>query len=124
MTRTQGLLDELVSHLGQVSDGAVARSLGVTRATVSKWRVGVGTMSDEVAIRAAKILKRPIGEILATVAADRATEEQVKIEWTKVAKQMRSTAAVITLATLGITGFQTAKAQGAALNVRIESILC
>jgi predicted transcriptional regulator len=40
MNESQKILDELVRHLGGVSDYRVAKELGVTPQAVSKWRAG------------------------------------------------------------------------------------
>jgi hypothetical protein len=111
--RTITVLDELSEALKGASDYAIAKALGVTRATVSSWRVGRGTMSDDVAIRAAKILKREAGELLVIVAEERATTDTAKKAWTNLAKQLR-VGVVTALAITSISGFQQAKAMNSA----------
>jgi plasmid maintenance system antidote protein VapI len=124
-TRTIAVLDELSEALKGASDYAIAKALGVTRATVSSWRVGRGSMSDDVAIRTAKILKRDPGEFLLIAAEERATTEIAKREWTKLSKQLRSTAAGLAVAVLGFTGFQQAQTMTKAdQTVRTVCILC
>lgn len=90
------LLDEISTKLGDVSDGAVARALGVTRATVSKWRNGIGSMSDDTAIQAAKVLGKDSSYTLVLAAMERAPTEKAKAAWTNLARRLqRSTAATI-----------------------------
>jgi plasmid maintenance system antidote protein VapI len=88
--QTVQLLDTLSASLGDASDYAVAKALGVTRATVSKWRTGVGAMSDETAIRAAKILNQDPSTLILIMAEDRARTPTVKAFYRQIADRLRA----------------------------------
>lgn len=127
-TATTKVLNRLGKHLGDeyfpASDYRIAKELGVTRQAVSNWRKRGNAMDDAAVLRAATILGEAPAALLAMVAADRTQDAEARKVWTKLSKQLRGTAAVITVGALGITGFQTAKAIGTTAQVRIEYILC
>lgn len=102
MSDTVKLLDRLAAKLGDghdASDYRISQALGVGRATVSKWRVGKGSFGDATALKVAELLDENPGYVLAVAAAERATGEQERKAWTKVAQVVkRSAAAAIVLA--------------------------
>ena len=115
-TKTIKLLDDLSAAKEGASDYAIAKHLGVTKQAVSLWRTGKGSMGDNACIVAAKILKRPLHELLIISAEEKAESDEARATWTKIAKQLSKTAAVGVIATLGITGFQSAKATTTAVS--------
>ncbi|KDP85624.1 hypothetical protein CF70_013080 [Cupriavidus sp. SK-3] len=56
MKTTVEFLDAVSRKMGGVSDYAIAKQLGVTRAAVSRYRNGLSGFDDETAIRVARIL--------------------------------------------------------------------
>lgn len=69
--QTLAIVDEVKAVLRVSSDYAVAKSLGVNRATVSRWRTEKGGMADEVALRAAAITGKAPASYLLRLHAER-----------------------------------------------------
>lgn len=67
------------------SDYRVAKELGVTQQTVSRWRVGKSGMDDETAVKVAEILGMVSGHVLACVHLERSKSSKVRAAWTVVA---------------------------------------
>lgn len=63
---------EVKTALSIRSDYALAKMLGVTKATVSRWSTGKGGMSDEVALRAAALTGRDPAYYLLQLQLERA----------------------------------------------------
>lgn len=124
MNDTTRLLDRLSQKLGDASDYRISQALGVTRASVSRWRLGKGSFSDAAALKVAEMLDENPGYVLAVAAAERAQSEQERKAWAKVAQTMRRSAAAV--AALAVLGF--GMPQGATTPARIPSssqcILC
>ena len=91
---TIGFIDAIKTEYGLSSDGAVARALGVTRQTLSKYRRGHDCLGDEPAINVAELLGLSKGYVLASVYAERATLPPVKQAWKDLANTVAKTAAV------------------------------
>jgi predicted transcriptional regulator len=97
-TVTAALLDRLSKKLNGASDYKIASELHVTRATVSKWRVGKGTMSDETAVRVAELLEENPAYVLALVQSERTQSPSAEKVWKKIAATFAGKAAAIVLA--------------------------
>ena len=91
---TIGFIDAIKTEYGLPSDGAVARAIGVTRQTLSKYRRGHDCLGDEPAINAAELLGLSKGYVLACVYAERASLPPVKQAWEEVANSVAKNAAV------------------------------
>lgn len=102
--KTIELLDRISDALDDASDYEIAQKLEVTRATVSKWRTGHGTMSDETAIKAASLLRENKGALIAEIAAERATTEAVKKSYLEIAGRLRGAAVLAIAFGAGILG--------------------
>lgn len=103
--RTIEILNALSTALGDASDYEVAQHLGVTRATVSKWRTGTGTMGDETALRAASFIEQETPEaLLAEMAGERADSPRAREAYRRIAAKLRGAAVVIMAVGAGITG--------------------
>lgn len=98
------VLNDLSAKLDGASDYEVAHQLDVTRATVSKWRTGHGAMSDETAIRAAKILHMDPAALILMMAEDRATTPTVARFYRQIADQLREVGIVAAIALAGFLG--------------------
>jgi transcriptional regulator with XRE-family HTH domain len=83
---TNDLLDEVREAHGLTSDYALAQLLGVGPAAISNYRRGRSQMSDDMALRVAKLLGRPPAPILAQIAAERAKDPEVAHVWREAAK--------------------------------------
>jgi len=102
-TDTTKLLNRLSTHLADASDYRIAKELGVSKTTVSNWRVGKGTMSDATAVRVAELLGENPAYILAVVHAERTESPDAQKVWRKMAAAFGGKAAAIFAATL-LTG--------------------
>jgi plasmid maintenance system antidote protein VapI len=83
---TNTLLDEVREIKGVTSDYALAKLLGVRPQTVSNYRRGRTQMSDEMALRAARMMDRRLAPLLAELAAERATNPEIAKTWREAAK--------------------------------------
>ena len=81
MKTTIQYLDAVKARLGIESDYGVAKALGITRAAVSRYRTGVGTFDDEVAMTVAEILKINPLEIIVASRAERAKNDVQRKKW-------------------------------------------
>ena len=79
------------------SDYRIAKLLGITRASVSRFRTGKGSFCDETAIRAAELLGIEPLKVIAAANAERSKDEKTRGFW------MRYAAATV-LFTVGLTG--------------------
>lgn len=105
-TKTIETLNRISQMLGGASDYEVAQHLGVTRATVSKWRTGQGSMSDETALIAASFADQTTPEaLLLEMAAERTTSEKAAETYRRIARRLRAAAAVVTLGIASFLGF-------------------
>lgn len=99
--KTLEVLNAMSAALGGASDYEIAKRLGVTRATVSKWRTGTGSMSDETALIAASFASQETPEaLLLEMAAERTTSEKARTAYRRIAETLRR-AAALTLAGMG-----------------------
>lgn len=95
VSTTVELLDSISRHLGDASDYRIAKELGVDKATVSRWRVGKGTMSDGTALRVAELLGNNPAHVLVAIHADRTDSPEARKIWRKLAASLGSTAACL-----------------------------
>jgi transcriptional regulator with XRE-family HTH domain len=82
------ILDELRETKGLQSDYKLAKLLDVRQQTVSNYRNNRTQMTDEIAYRAARMLGRPPGPILARLAGERAKDTHVAKVWFEMARQI------------------------------------
>jgi len=85
MQTTIELMDQAKAAAGIGSDYALAKLLGVSRAAVSQWRNGKGTMDDEAAAQVAALLQVEPGYVMACAQAERAKSEKARGRWARVA---------------------------------------
>jgi predicted transcriptional regulator len=84
MKTTIDYLDELRIKLQLPSDYAVAKALGCTRASVSRYRNGVGSFDDATAIKVADLLGLEPLEIIAAANFERAKDEHSQNVWASI----------------------------------------
>ncbi len=83
---TAQILDRLIAETDAVSDYSVARLLDISRATVSRWRVGKGTMGDDTAQVAAKLLGEDPDYLLACLNAERSQSAASRYGFSRLAR--------------------------------------
>lgn len=99
METTRQLLARVKLATGARSDYRLAKVLGVGPSSVRHWNRGT-TLSDDMAIKVARLIHEPEGYVLACMAAERSEREEQRAIWRTVAERMRSTAAVLFVACL------------------------
>lgn len=81
-------IDEGIRN-GYVKNPAeVSKAVGVAEATVSRWRSGERTPTDDEAIKLASLLRKEPGELLAECGAARAKSPETRRAWEIVAARM------------------------------------
>ena len=83
---TNALLDDIKDTKGIESDYKLAKVLEVRQQTITNYRSGRSQMSDEIAFRAARMLGRAPGPVMAQIAGERAKDAQVSKAWAEMAK--------------------------------------
>jgi predicted transcriptional regulator len=81
MNTTLQVLDLIKSTHNVTSDYAVSKLLGVTRATISRYRNSGGQFDDKVADRAAKLIKTDSAKLIASLHRERAMKGIDKEIW-------------------------------------------
>lgn len=81
-------LDECITRGIAKNDSDIARKLGITRASVSDYRVGRSHPNDEVAVKIAELLGKDPGELLAECGAARAKSPATRRAWERIAARM------------------------------------
>jgi hypothetical protein len=121
---TEAIVLEVKEALGIRSDYALAKALGVTKATASRWNTGKGGMSDEVALRAATLAKRDPAYYLLRLQLERSDALGVQAVLRPIVREldqkgkvmirkMRGAAASILLGTVAVLGLVALPAQRA-----------
>lgn len=82
--KTVEYMDEIMRRKGIPSDYALAKALGVTKQTVSRYRSGIGLFDDHVALRAAELLGIDPGIVLLDIYAERAKNSEVRTVWERI----------------------------------------
>jgi transcriptional regulator with XRE-family HTH domain len=81
MKTTVEYLDAVKARLDLPSDYALAKALCVTRAAVSKYRLGLSVFDDNTALRVAEVLSVTPFEVIAAANAERSKDEPVRALW-------------------------------------------
>lgn len=81
MKTTVEYLDAIKARLNLPSDYAVAKALHLTRAAVSKQRLGHNVFDDTTALRVAEILDVDPMEVIAAANAERARDDETRRLW-------------------------------------------
>lgn len=91
-------LDLAKEKRGGISDYALAKELGITRAAVSDYRNRGTTLGDDVCISIAEILGIDPMQVIADQHGERAKSEKVRKIWERASR----TAAILTLAAIAV----------------------
>lgn len=88
------------------SNAALARLLGVPDKYVQRWGTGKHTPDDVTAARLAELAGLDVGEVLASVAAERASEPAARELWQRLAARLHAAglAALAVILSLWIGG--------------------
>ncbi len=88
MLTTCDLVERLKSVTDTGSAYAVAKLLGTTQSSLTNYMSGTRTMSDEVGLKAAKILKIEPDYVLACLSAERAKGTPTGRQWAHLAQRL------------------------------------
>ena len=88
MQTTTDFLDAVKAKTGLSSDYAIAKILGVTHQTVSRYRVGKDFLGNSTAIKVAVILEIDAAIVIACAHAERARSEQERELWEHIVKAL------------------------------------
>lgn len=84
MKTTLDFIEAVSRKLGGASDYAVAKALGITRASVSRYRNGHGGFDDETALKVARVLDIDPAAVAAASHAERAKTPEVRQMWASI----------------------------------------
>lgn len=111
MKSTVQYLDAVKERLDLPSDYATAKALGVTRAAISKYRLGTSIPDDLVCARIAEILDVEPMEVIAATNYQRAKTEDARVLWEGIwGKAAGAIALSLTVCAVGLSVAPTAKA--------------
>jgi transcriptional regulator with XRE-family HTH domain len=82
-------LDAIKTRSGLRSDYAAAKALGVTRCAVSRYRLGLSTFDDTIAVRVAEILGVDPLEVIAAANLERAKDDGAHAIWIALWRKSR-----------------------------------
>ncbi len=82
--KTVDYMDKVMRVHSIPSDYALAKVLGVTKQTVSRYRAGIGQFDDAVALRVAHLLNVEPGIVLIDMHAERTKNDDVRTVWEQV----------------------------------------
>ncbi len=91
MFKSSQLIDEIKIKYFFYSDNDVAKKLGVSRAAVSRYRNGTGSIEDKLAVEIAEMLRLDPMQVLASMRIERAERNNSLTEvvfWKKYANQI------------------------------------
>lgn len=119
MTTTIAFLDAVKARLNMPSDYALAKKLGCTHQTVSKYRVGKDFLGDTTAIRVAELLEMDPGIVIAAAHAERAKKPEERRVWEAIIQKLGGAAALVLIGIGAISAPAPAQASEAA-----QCVLC
>lgn len=85
MKTTLEFLEAIRAKLGGISDYAIAKELGVTRAAVSKYRNGLSGFDDETAVKVARVLDIDPAAVVTAAHAERSKNPELRQIWASLA---------------------------------------
>ena len=119
MNKTIELLDAYKDATGCKSDNAAAERLGVQRATVSKWRNGIGHPEANTVETMARTAGRSAAKWVPLIEAERARTQQARATWLRIA----GTAASVLLVLGGMVN-ERAEAYSNHYEIRARVYIC
>lgn len=103
MNGTCEFLDALKARYCLPSDYALAKKLGLTHQTVSKYRLGKDFLGDSTALRVAELLEIDPAIVIASVHAERSKIAAEKAVWESIIERLGGAAAAVLLG-IGLAG--------------------
>lgn len=103
MNDTIAFIDAIKTKRGGISDYQLAKVLGVSQQTVSRYRVGKDFLGDSTAIRVAELLEIDSGIVIAAVHAERAKTDAEKAAWKAILEKLGGIAAALFISVSGLS---------------------
>lgn len=97
MKEIKHYMDEAIQKGIVKNDSALAKKLGLSRASVSWWRSGKSAPDDEQAIGLARLIGKPEIELMAEAAAHRAKTPESRTYWERIAKYSATFASAVVM---------------------------
>ncbi|WP_199099475.1 helix-turn-helix transcriptional regulator [Dyella sp. ASV21] len=97
MSATIDLLDRYIKASALPSDNAVAKSLGIGRAAVSKWRNGLGHPDADSVAAMCAATGQAIAHWLPLIEAERARNPEARKVWLRLAQMAAAVTLVVGL---------------------------
>jgi plasmid maintenance system antidote protein VapI len=110
MMNSRDYLDAIKAR-HKVTDYAVAPLIGCSKQAISAVRLGKQGFGEKSALRIAELLDKSPHEVLATLMAEKAANDEVRTVWLEIAK--RFSACILLFFTLAIAPPSDAKPTGA-----------
>lgn len=92
------------AKLGGVSDYRLAKELGFSQQSLSRYRNGHSQLDDASAVRMAEFLGEPPAQLLAEIQAERTKDEGARAHWLRLAALARAACLVLTFAAAILAG--------------------
>lgn len=115
MITTRELLAAVRAAQGIESNYRLARLLDVPEKSVQRWNSGKHTPDDSMAVRLAEMAQLDPAEVLASMHAQRCTDETLRTVWQTVAERTRAAAAAALAVILSVLCTGTPDAQARAI---------
>ena len=123
MKTTVQYLDAVRIRLNLPSDYAVAKTLGITTAAVSKYRNGHGGFDDLTAAKVAEILDVEALEVISACNFARAKDDRTKDLWEAIwGKAAGAIAAGLIVSAVGLSAVAPSPAQAASISDNSASV--
>lgn len=90
-------IDRVKAAKGLTSDYSVANALGLSRATVSKYRSTTPTLDEDTALKVAHALSIDVAIVLADQAMERSKDQEARSAWSAILDRLGGVAASILL---------------------------
>jgi hypothetical protein len=87
---TPEYLDAVRKKLGLPSDYALQKPLGLSKSQLSRYRTGLDSFSDAVALQIAEILDIPPAKVLLDCHIERSKVPAVKAAWTNLMQTLQA----------------------------------
>lgn len=97
MNTTIGFIDAVKASQGGISDYRLAKILGITQQTVSKYRTGKDFLGDVTAIKVAALLEIEPAYVLACVHQERSKSDAERAAWSSIIERFGGLAASVAL---------------------------
>ena len=86
--KTSEYLDAVREKLHLPSDYALQKPMGVSKAQLSRYRNGLDSLSDAMAVRVAEILQKDAGKVLIDMHMERSKTPEIRAAWADIMEKI------------------------------------